>query len=566
MLRRLILALACLFCLAVPVLAANEVTDYQTTADVAADGTAQMAVRAVLHLDGPVGNLTFPLPGDAADITLNGQKVSAHFDGTFRVVDLSGYDAAGDLTLNFRFSLPETVTADGKGNLNLSLPLLTGFAYPISAMNFTVTLPGDVTGRPSFSSGYFQESIESHLSVSTDGAVIAGSAAGQLEDHETMTMTLRVPAEQFPTVLTAGKKTVLPTELAAYGLAALAAVLWLLTLRCGLLLPNRRPTPPEGLSAGELGCRLTQTGADLTVMVMHWASLGYLLIQADDNGRVLLHKRMDMGNERPEFENRCFRWLFQRRTVADATGVHYGNLCRKVESLRPKQPGMFRHRSGNVRIFRGISAAAAVCCGLSLGLSWSGNLYVRLVLAVLGGCFGGYSALRIDAAACRLFLRDRTALKQAGLCLVLWLLFGALVGRMNLAAFAMAWLLLSAAAGAFGGRRSDLGRQTARDILGLRRFLRRAPGRELHEIAAGKPDYFFAMMPYALALGVDVSFARHYGGGILPPCPYLIYGREMQRTASEWDTCFRETLAAMDRRGDRPGKSRPAPRPRRTRR
>ena len=49
------------------------------------------------------------------------------------------------------------------------------------------------------------------------------------------------------------------------------------------------------------GSRLTFTGADLTMMVFSWAQLGYLVIHLDDNGRVMLHKRMDMGNERSSF-------------------------------------------------------------------------------------------------------------------------------------------------------------------------------------------------------------------------------------------------------------------------
>ena len=60
---------------------------------------------------------------------------------------------------------------------------------------------------------------------------------------------------------------------------------------------------PAGLTAGELGSRLVHKGADLTMMVLSWAQLGYLLITMDESGRVFLHKRMEMGNERSAFDN-----------------------------------------------------------------------------------------------------------------------------------------------------------------------------------------------------------------------------------------------------------------------
>ena len=66
------------------------------------------------------------------------------------------------------------------------------------------------------------------------------------------------------------------------------------------------------------------------MMVFTWAQLGYLLIQTDSGGKVLLHKRMDMGNERSLFENKIFALLFGSRQAVDATGYPYAKLSRKV--------------------------------------------------------------------------------------------------------------------------------------------------------------------------------------------------------------------------------------------
>ena len=54
--------------------------------------------------------------------------------------------------------------------------------------------------------------------------------------------------------------------------------------------------------------------------------------------------------------------------------------------------------------------------------------------------------------------------------------------------------------------------------------------------------------PYALALGVDRSFARHYGRSTLPECSYLITGHRSQMNAPEWNQLLRDTVEALDER------------------
>ena len=70
------------------------------------------------------------------------------------------------------------------------------------------------------------------------------------------------------------------------------------------------------------------------MMVFTWAQLGYLLIQTDGS-KVLLRKRMDMGNERSLFENKIFALLFGSRQTVDATGYPYAKLSRKVSAIVP---------------------------------------------------------------------------------------------------------------------------------------------------------------------------------------------------------------------------------------
>ena len=147
MLRRILTLVLCLLLIAMPVLAASEATSLRSATAVSSTGECQVTLTVTVHL-------VFPLPADATSVSLNGKNVSARRDGHVRTVNLSKYvGSTGDFPFTIHYTLPNTVTAAKDGSLLLTIPLLSGFAYPVAAMEFTVTLPGEITARPSSSTG-----------------------------------------------------------------------------------------------------------------------------------------------------------------------------------------------------------------------------------------------------------------------------------------------------------------------------------------------------------------------------------------------------------------------------
>ena len=313
--RLLSLVFVCILLVGVLVLpasaesAASNVDLYIT---VNAEGDALVTMQVMLRLESSYESLYFPLPENAQNITLNGSKVTSSKSASATLVNISriteGY--MGDATMRFEYTIPEAVQVntesvlemlkkgqDPKDRLLLTLPLLSGFELPVETLKFTVTMPaGKMSHAPKFTSVYRQDSIESDLTIlPITGSQIIGVSKTVMNDREGITMTMIVPEDMFPTVSTYVRNG--NPELLPIGIFALLALLyWLLTLRT---LPIKRletNTAIEGVTAGEMGCRLTLAGGDLTMMVFTWAQLGYLIISLDDNGQVLLHKRMDMGN------------------------------------------------------------------------------------------------------------------------------------------------------------------------------------------------------------------------------------------------------------------------------
>lgn len=328
--------------------AASAATRLDYTATINVDGEALVSLTLNLHLEAINQNLTYPLPGTATNITVNGASPATNKSGSLTIVSLARVTGGqpGDYVVTISYSLPKVVTVAmktdplnkskqivDKDNLKLELPLLSGFAYPISAMNYTITLPGEFTSTPDFYSTYQQNGLASELNLLYNGNMLTGSSKSGFNDHESVYMTMTLPPDMFPGVSTY-QRTGNP-ELVPMGILAGTALLyWLLFLRT---FPAKRESctiPPEGITAGELDCRLFLKGADLTTMVLCWAQLGYILIQVDGR-RVLLHKRMDMGNERSLFEVRTFRSLFGDRRVVDASSLAYANTLRKARGMVP---------------------------------------------------------------------------------------------------------------------------------------------------------------------------------------------------------------------------------------
>lgn len=528
---------------------ASKVDSYVT---INAEGDALVALTVTLHLEAADENLTFPLPPNATGITMNG--ASARTTKTDTAIEVNVGRATGglvgDFTVRFDFTLPKAVevaqTEKKVRFLQLTLPLLSGFEYPVQVLNFVVTLPGDIKYVPEFTSIYRQTSMASDLKINYDGSMLTGSSITSLNDHEAVTMTMVVPNEMFPSISTyirEGNPELIPMLV----FAGLALLYWLLTLRTWPLIRRRNVVIPDGISAGELGCHLTLAGGDLTMMAFNWAQLGYLLIHVDGN-RVILQKRMEMGNERSPFENKVFNMLFGSRQVVDATGLAYAKLSRKVFTMVPGERNLVKPNSGNMKVFRGLCCISQIFCGICVAMNMTKIGVLQVLLSIVLAVFGAVSAWQIQEIAYRTHLRGKTRVYVGLVCILIWIILGILCGQWVIPLCAALGQLVMSYFAAYGGRRNDLGRYDAGMILGLRHFMKRISKEEINRLTKNDPDYFFRMAPYALALGVIKPFAVNFGSRKLDPCPYLMSKVSGKHTAEEWAEVIADAADMIDAR------------------
>ena len=545
-------------CLCIPVSAESAASSVNLMCTVNSEGDCLATMTVNLRLETAMDKLYFPLPPNAKNISLNNSNVNTSRSSAATLVDISklSQDYVGELVLRFEYTLPEAVqiTKINEGTKNeewvlmLSIPLLSGFDYPVESMNFTITMPpGKMTERPTLTSIYRQTSIESDIPFQVAGSQILGSTKTVMNDHEGVTLTMIVPEEMFPTVSTYVREGN-PELPFIIGFAVLALLYWILTLRTWPIIRMQTTTPPEGITAGELGCRLTLSGGDLTMMVFSWAQLGYLYISLEDHGRVLLHKRMDMGNERSQFENNIYKMLFGNRQVVDATGNVYAKLVRKVQRIVPQERSMYRKNSGNVKIFRALACVCQIFCGICVGMNMTGVLPLAILLAIILVPFSMVSAWLIQDIAYRTHLRGKVPVLIGFVCILLWIILGLLCGQVWIPLGCVLGQWLYGYLAAYGGRRSDLGRHDAGQVLGLRRHVKRLPKENISRFLRNDPDYYFNYAPYALALGVINPYSRAFGKRKIEPCPYLIAKVPAKFTAEDWGHLLADVADLMDHR------------------
>lgn len=554
--RKIAILLLCVLLLAgaltVPVSAESTASRVDTIVTVTSEGDCIVSTTARLSLDAPMDNLTFPVPLGATDVTLNGGMARTSKSNTAIEVDVSRVigGMAGEVSLALNYNIPGAVKAvkgeKGERYLQLELPLLSSFSLPVQGLSFIVTMPDNIKYYPSFSSIYQQAGIEASLDYRVDKNMLTGASVQPLNDHEAITMFMVVPQEMFPSVSTyirEGNPEATPMLVCA----GLALAYWILFLRTLPLIRRRTVTPPEGVTAGEMGCHLTLHGGDLTMMVFNWAQLGYILIHRE-GARVMLHKRMDMGNERSPFEVKCYKMLFGNRKAVDATSYQYAKLSRKVFAMIPGERDLVKPNSGNTKIFRALGCAAHAICGVCIAMNMTDIGFLQVLLSVILVVVGAVSAWQIHEIAYRTHLRGKTRVYIGLVCILIWILLGVLCGQWVIPLCSALGQFLLGYLAAYGGRRSDVGRLDAGQILGLRSYLKRISKEDIHRLVKTDPDYFFNMAPYALSLGVILPFGRNFGSMKLDQCPYLISRVTGKHTAEEWAEMIADTADLIDSR------------------
>lgn len=542
------LLLACLLALCLPAAAEGQepvITSYKAQCTVDANGQANMTVTVDVSIDEPLTELTLPI-GAGVSGSVSGREakaVSTDEGNALRIEDETGI--AGRQTFVLTYAVPKAVAAHDEGQ-RLTLELIApGWPWAMDEAAFAVAMPADFSEEPVYVGGYYGDVVEDYMNLQTNGRTFSGIFKESLRDHESLSVTLDLPADFVDLSRGGGISGTVAMILVAV-LALLAVGYWYIFLRNPSLSVPLRPLPPDGAGAGELPMLSGRGDAELALQVMQWACLGYLTVHRAGRERIVLRQHMTMGTERRRREQAFFAQLFARNSICDGEGVRFGHLAQRyAQGTRSAwQRRLYAKSSGSpliLQVLAALAAGAAMLGAASEGLMPSSARAWLLVLLTVGGIVGGILAQEGFTAAARLQRKLILLAVPAAMLAAGWLWGGFLPVLLAVALQAFAAL-----ATLRGGRRSAAGRENLAQILGFQRYLQHVNANQLRSQLQRDSQYFYQMLPFAEAVGQGKTFAAKFGRTPMEPCAWFACAKP-PATAADFYQLFHDTLHRMER-------------------
>ncbi len=537
--RRFLLAFLCCLFLIGPVFATEQGTALQITGTLDQDGNCYMETEMMLNLSNPTLELALPLGPHAKDPVVNGVSVRVRdIDGVPGVVLSKDSGFSGAVRISMTYTLANCVSSDNEWDLVVPL-LAEGFSYPVDSMQFQLTLPGPFQDTPNFVSSYLGADVDNFMDLQVREGVITGTLKTPLRANEHLTMTLKTTPELFPRNLPTGQYSPM-CNLVSLLCAAAALLYWLIRMRHRSVRAVKQSQPPVDVPPGEVVCRLWAKSPDLALIIIHWAHLGYVSLHYTKDEDIVLYKRMDMGNERSEYENRLFHHLFESRPMVLCSSSYYRSFANEVAKSKPRTKGQFHRHSGSPLYARLFAAGSAFFTGVSAADLSTPPMESRMFVLFFWGIVWAVCAMMIHNGLRSMFSRDSKPGQIALVGVVGLVALGILSGSLLHAILCLLFQGLFSRLILFGGKRTDTGCRTLQNLLGFRQYLCSLSRTKLSEIMEQNPLFFYDMAPYALALGVDRQFATQFETLRLPPCPWLDSDLPQGNRAPEWYPILRQ--------------------------
>ena len=528
--------------------AGNEVSQLFSEVSVGEDGSARVTMNISVHFMTPATEFVVPLSSEGREITASGATYEVKKqDGISCVVFRNEAGFSGDISFVCSYLLPSAVT-EGKDKIqefSLALPE-KGWNYPIGNYQLTVTFPVKIESQPDWYSAYHGVDIENYLDISVEDSTLKANSFEGFKDQETLSLTMEFKESPFDLKHQPGQTASVDTVL-FWIFLVLSLAYWFFFLRGKLLRPVLRQTAVNGTTAGEIPCELSGLLPDVAGTLAHWGNLGYLTITRTSAGRIILRKKMEMGNERAAAERKLFYSIFRSSEAVDASNPRLLSVAGRIgpRVRRSWFRRLYRKNGGNPRIFRGLALLTGfMACFKTFDLMLpanAGRWFLLPLLSVLGTCL----CFLIQGACLRFYRRRRKVFLTAGtVSLVVLFILSISAGTFGLMFLCLLLQIFAGLATMFGGVRLTAGNDLVRQLLGLRKFLSRGDTEELRRLAEDS-SYFYEMLPVAEELGVGAAFARRCRDLPLEPCPWLLDSLSEPETSMEFYTLYAQVMASV---------------------
>jgi uncharacterized membrane protein YgcG len=416
----------------------------------------------------------------------------------------------------------------------------------IAAVDFNIHLPKPFAAQNvNVTTGHYGSTDNTKVAWQVNGNRISGRTLAPLENYQGVTLALPLPEGYWVGAVKHRQAGWLLFTVLGYPLyllvLILSALLWYRNGRDNTLFPTVEFYPPEGMTPAEVGYVIDGEvdDKDVTSLIIYWASKGYLEIEEESsvwaistqNG-LTLTKLKNLDNNAKAYEKALFYTLFQ---YGDGKSVSTRALTNKfylavsqaksdiTESFTDNlQRRIYVKGTARYSVYTTFLAALPIVTILFQGfLVLMGELWPALLFTipfslflvipslVLGSVIAGQSGK--TALIFSLIFGGFSAVIFAFLCTV--------EGDVSIFKYCAAIFttILTSIFVAIMPRRTQYGDKILEKTLGFKEFINAAEKEKLEVLFESKPSYFYAILPYAMVLGLSDKWSAHFDGMSVEP-------------------------------------------------
>ncbi|MBN2559105.1 MAG: DUF2207 domain-containing protein, partial [Clostridia bacterium] len=423
----------------------------------------------------------------------------------------------------------------------------TGWDTFIENVKFEIELPVAVsTEDVSFYTGAAGNSYQATVHHVIEGTRITGFVP-ILGPNEGLTVRIVLPEDTFAVKSMKGKPVLFSSAswIICLLLMLFAWHIWNSKGRDPALYPSVQFEPPENMTPAEAGYVIDGIidNKDITSLIFHWAEKGFIDISESGKNEFLFVRKKEPETSN-DYETFMFHRLFEYGrdgwvSTNDLKQEFYEDIPLVKAQIMEKYEGgrsLFTKESKIwSRIVFLLSALPLFLLTLTLmeGLPppelFFSTAFTAVVMLVVGGVMvHAMKKWNIYTRLARISRIVMFAIMTAvffAVCFVFaFTIEEAFSPFYHSMAFIVAEALRTALATftllAFSAaiiKRTEFGHGLLEHLLGLRNFIKEAEMDKLKQMIDKDPEYFYSILPYAIVLGLENSWARKFEGITMPP-------------------------------------------------
>ncbi|MDR1538695.1 MAG: DUF2207 domain-containing protein [Clostridiales bacterium] len=447
----------------------------------------------------------------------------------------------------------------------------------VEAASFSVHMPHPFKEDTlKFYYGDMQD-LPADVKYEIEGNTLKGKVNGSIAAGDSITMSLQLPEGYFASAKTL-EDTSMPMSLYFLFIIPVEALsFWLFHIFKGRkLFPALEYYPPKGLTPADMGYMIDGSAdqLDMVSLILYWADKGYLDIielpkqkDARKKKAYVFRKLCSLEPDAKAYERYMFDMMFayghnDMVSTAELRNSFYFAMQSAAEKLEKSYEeaydkiftkSFFKTMLVRLPALLCISIALAPVMADFKGYSFAASFFISIGWSALVLFISNIPLMIANAMASTFERKSQSpaTVIALGSMAGIFILYGLLMGYFLNFLFAFAATLASLVLAYRSRTRTELGSEYQELLLGFKNYLLSAQKSRVEFLIYENPNYFYNILPFAMALGISDKWAGNFDHLVASPPSWYFTSSGQPFIASEFAESIHTGMHSMARDYDK---------------